>query len=195
MLDPLVIKLVSLAFALLLAAAAWHKLAAQARFRGILGAYQVLPELAVAPVAALIPALEAALAAAWALAWNLPATALATAALLAVYSLAIALNLRRGRTFIDCGCGFGAAGGQQLSGCLLWRNGALIALALSAALPSAGRDLLWIDYLGLACACFALMLIYAAASQLLLNAQTIQSWRGPAGPAKLAKERQRRHSS
>ena len=192
MLDPLVIKLVSLAFALLLAAAAWHKLAARARFRGILGAYQVLPELAVAPVAALIPTLEAALAAAWALAWNLPATALATAALLAVYSLAIALNLRRGRTFIDCGCGFGAVGGQQLSGRLLWRNGALIALALCAALPAAGRELLWIDYLGLACACLALILLDGAGSQLLLNAQTIQSWRQP---AKMAKEQRRRQSS
>ena len=192
MLDPLVIKLVSLAFALLLAAAAWHKLADQGRFRGILGTYQVLPELAVAPVAALIPTLEAALAAAWALAWNLPATALATAALLAVYSQAIALNLRRGRTFIDCGCGFGAVGGQQLSGRLLWRNGALIALALCAALPAAGRELLWIDYLGLACACLALILLYGAGSQLLLNAQTIQSWRQP---AKMAKEQRRRQSS
>jgi len=193
--DPLAIKLVSLAFALLLAAAAWHKLADQARFRGILGAYQVLPELAVAPVAALIPALEAALAAAWALAWNLPATGLATAVLLAVYSLAIALNLRRGRTFIDCGCGFGAAGGQQLSGRLLWRNGALIALSLSAALPAAGRELLWIDYLSLACACLVLILLYAAGNQLLLNAQTIESWCQPAKLPKPAIKQQRRQSS
>ena len=179
MLDPLAIKLIALAFALLLAAAAWHKLADQGRFRGILGAYRLLPEVAVAPAAAMIPALEAALAAAWALGWNLPATGLATAVLLAVYSCAIAVNLRRGRTFIDCGCGFGAAGGQQLSSRLLWRNGGMIALALVAITPAASRELLWVDYIGLGCACLVLILLYAAGSQLLLNAQTIQSWRKP----------------
>ena len=180
MLDPLVIKLVSLAFALLFAAAAWHKFADQGRFRGILSAYRMLPELAVSPVAALIPALEAALAAAWALGWNLPATALATAVLLAVYSCAIALNLLRGRTWIDCGCGFGAsAAGQLLSPRLLWRNSLLIVLALATVLPGTGRELVLVDYLSLAAACLVLILLYAAASQLLLNAQTIQSWRKP----------------
>ncbi len=185
MLDPLVIKLLSLAFALLLAGAAWHKFADHQRFRGILAAYELLPELAVAPVAALIATLEAALAAAWALGWNLPATAMATAVLLAVYSSAIALNLSRGRIYIDCGCGFGVKGAagnsQQLSNRLLWRNALLIALALTAALPPAGRDLLLIDFISLAAACLVMILLYAAAGQLLLNTQTIQSWRKPDG--------------
>ncbi|MYF00896.1 MAG: hypothetical protein F4234_12145 [Gammaproteobacteria bacterium] len=70
MLDPLVIKLLSLAFALLLAAAAWHKLTDPIRFRGILAAYRLLPEALVAPAAWLFAVLEIGLAIAWALGWN-----------------------------------------------------------------------------------------------------------------------------
>ncbi len=178
MLDPLVIKVLSLAFAVLLAAAAWNKLTDRARFRGIVAAYKVLPEMLVAPVAWLVAGLEASLTIAWALGWNLFVTAFATAGLLAVYTFAIALNLWRGRTYIDCGCGFGSTGGgQQLSNRLLPRNGLLILLALAAALPLTARELLLIDYVGLGGACLALALIYAGANQLLLNAQAINSWR------------------
>ncbi len=182
MLDPLYIKLLSLAFALLLAAAAWHKLSDRVRFRGILAAYQLLPEALATPAAWLFAILEACLAIAWALGWNLSMTAPATAALLGIYTLAIGLNLLRGRTFIDCGCGFGAAGGsgQQLSNRLLLRNALLIAAALTAALPPTARELLLIDYAGLAGACLVLALIYAGSNQLLLNAQSIDSWRKPA---------------
>ncbi len=184
MLDPLVIKLLSLAFALLLAGAAWHKLTDAARFRGILAAYRLLPAVLVAPAAWLFATLEIGLAAAWAIGWNPLATAAATAALLGVYTLAIGLNLLRGRTYIDCGCGFGAlgesGGGQQLSARLLLRNGVLIALTGLAALPSTGRELVLVDYAGLGGAFIVLALLYLGANQLLLNSQAINSWRKPA---------------
>ena len=179
MLDPLVIKVLSLAFAVLLAAAAWHKLSDRVRFRGILAAYQVLPEALVAPVAWITALLEITLAAAWALGWSLELAALATACLLSLYTLAIGVNLLRGRTYIDCGCGFGAHGVQQLSSRLLLRNAVLIALALAAALPPAPRELALVDYAGVAGACLVLALLYAGANQLLLNAQAINSWRKP----------------
>ncbi len=181
MLDPLVIKLLSLAFAVLLAAAAWHKLTDPVRFRGILAAYRLLPEALVAPAAWLFAVLEIGLAIAWALGWNPAATAAATAALLGVYTLAISVNLLRGRIYIDCGCGFGNSGGsgQQLSSRLLLRNASLTAAALAAALPPAPRQLLLTDYVGLAGACVVLALLYLGANQLLLNAQAINSWRKP----------------
>lgn len=179
MLDPLVIKVLSLAFAVLLAAAAWHKLSDRVRFRGILSAYQVLPEALVAPAAWFVALVEIALAVAWASGWSLEPAAWATACLLSLYTLAIGVNLLRGRTYIDCGCGFGAHGVQQLSGRLLLRNAVLIALALAAALPPAPRELILVDYAGLAGACLVLALLYAGANQLLLNAQAINSWRKP----------------
>lgn len=189
MLDPLVIKVISLAFALLLAAAAWHKLTDHARFRGILAAYEVLPAALAAPAAWLIAALEAMLAIAWALGWNVGVTATATAALLAVYTLAIGLNLLRGRTYIDCGCGFASSSaggnGQQLSGRLILRNALLIVLALTASLAPSPRELLLVDYFGIAGACLVLALLYTGGNQLLLNAQAINSWRKPlAGSSK-----------
>ena len=57
--------------------------------------------------------------------------AAAGAVLLAVYALAIGINLHRGRTSIDCGCG-GAA--QGISALHLLRNAVLIGLAVAVAL-------------------------------------------------------------
>ncbi len=178
MLDPVVAKAISLAFALLLAVAAWHKTTDHARFRGILTAYEVLPAGLAAPAAWLLAASEAALAAAWALGWRPALTASATAGLLTVYTLAIGLNLLRGRVHIDCGCGFGG-GGEQLSRRLLLRNFLLILLAPVAAAPVAARQWLWADYISLAGACLALALLYAAGEQLRRNAAAIGSWRKP----------------
>ena len=53
----------------------------------------------------------------------------AAAILLGLFSVAIGINLARGRSHIDCGC-FQSALRQQLSISLLVRNGFLIALAL-----------------------------------------------------------------
>ncbi|MGO4844024.1 MauE/DoxX family redox-associated membrane protein, partial [Rhizobiaceae sp. 2RAB30] len=54
-----------------------------------------------------------------------------------LYGTAIAVNLLRGRTRIDCGCG---GAGQGLSWFLVGRNTALLGLALIAAQqPAAGE--------------------------------------------------------
>ena len=68
-----------------------------------------------------------------------PATgSLMAALLLCLYTGAIAVNLGRGRTAIDCGCGGQAT---PLSGWLLTRNGLLLCLAwAAAALPSGTAD-------------------------------------------------------
>ena len=85
------------------------------------------------------------------------AGALLAIALLAVVSSAMALNLARGHTDIDCGCGgFGAAHQQPLHAGLLLRNAVLVLLALAAAAPGTGRALLWLDAVAVgACTLFA----------------------------------------
>ncbi len=128
MLDPLILKLVSIGFGLLLLLAAVHKLTALPKFRATLTAYEIMPGALIAPASILVPIVEALLGAAWL--FNIAPTfvAMTTAALLGSYLFAIAINLLRGRIHIDCGCTMGTAAGrdQQLSWGLVARNSILI---------------------------------------------------------------------
>lgn len=96
---------VAVSFAL----AAVAKLKAPADFLSAVAAYRLLPEPMLEPAARTLPWLE--LLAALLLAGSLfipallpPAAALA-GGLLLLFALAMAVNLRRGRTDLDCGCG------------------------------------------------------------------------------------------
>ncbi len=112
--------------------AAAHKVRNRLAFRAILGQYGLMPESLVGIVAPMIVAAE--IAAALALlvpAGTIPGvpTASLAALLLCVYCGAIAVNLMRGRTAIDCGCG---GEPTPLSGWLLVRNGLLLGLVFPA---------------------------------------------------------------
>lgn len=181
MIDPLLSRAVSLAFAVLLVAAAWHKLSRHDGFVAALGNYRLLPEALWRPAAGSIAALEAVLGIAWLTgAWSGPA-ARATAALMVVYAAAMAVNLFRGRVYIDCGCGLGrtSSGNPTLSWWLVGRNLVLAALALVAVLPRTQRELVLYDWLTLALALVAGVVLYAGAMQLLGNASVIASWSRP----------------
>ena len=184
LLDPAIELLISLLFALLLLSASVHKFVDRQRFKGILAAYRLIPALALPLLVVAVPLLELVLGLAWLSSTQLNFVAPVTALLLAVYTLAIGINLLRGNVDIDCGCGFAghsdnSTGYQRLSSGLLLRNGLLMALALATLLPANDRVLgIW-DYLFVAFACFGLLLLYAAGNQLLANKQRIDSWRTP----------------
>ncbi|MCC6847057.1 MAG: methylamine utilization protein MauE [Deltaproteobacteria bacterium] len=144
MLDPVVTLAVRAAFALLFAVAAWHKLRDRAGFRAVLAAYRVLPERVVPAAGVAVAALEGTLATAWLAPGAASVAAPATAALLAVYALAIGVNLARGRRTIDCGCGVGGAA-QPVGEGLVARNALLAAGALATLRPTTPRALVWID--------------------------------------------------
>ncbi len=180
MLDPLLIKTIATGFGLLLLLSAVHKLSSASSFRATLAAYQLLPDALVAPASRAIPIVELLLGGSWLLGYYaIRGTAVATAALLAVYTAAMLINIFRGRVHIDCGCGFSAssAGRQQLSTGLVLRNFALIAAALAAAVPVAPRELGAFDYVALVAATVALVFLYAATNQLLTNGAAIGAWR------------------
>src|SRR5262245_55902180 len=103
-LDPTVSWIVALGASVLFASAAVHKLRDWPRFTGALADYRVLPTHALPIAAPILVALEVAAAV---LVFS-PATRVAgawlAATLLACYAGALAINLRRGRTSIDCGC-------------------------------------------------------------------------------------------
>ncbi len=179
MLDPMILKLVSIGFGTLLLLAAAHKLTSLQEFRATLSAYEVLPDAFVSPVSALVPIIEALLGAAWLLAIQPVYVALASAVLLAGYTSGIVINLLRGRVHIDCGCTMGQSAGidQQLSWGLVARNALLIIVALTASLPATGRAIGWVDYVTLVAGLLAIVLLYSAANQLLSNGAAIGAWR------------------
>ncbi len=103
-----------------------------------------------------------------------PVAQLAGVALLAVVTGAVGVNLLRGRTDIDCGCG-GASGDQQLSWALVGRNAVLALFLAAAASPAAARDLQWLDYGTIAFATAIGFALYAAVNQLLANRPRLAS--------------------
>lgn len=179
MLDPLILKVISIGFGLLFLLAAIHKFSTAQQFRVILEEYQVMPRVLAGPVAPIVPLLEVLLSIGWFTGYRPQLVALSSAALLAVYTSAIGINLLRGRIHIGCGCGVAGSsdGDQQLSSGLLLRNSVLIGIALVAAIPATVRPFGAIDYVTLATTLLASALLYLAANQLLANGAAIGTWR------------------
>ncbi len=149
--------------------AAVHKIRHRLAFRGILADYRLLPGPLLPLIAPLVIGAEF-LAAILILApANIippPLAALPAAVLLFLYTGAIAVNLVRGRTGIDCGCG-GAA--TPLSAWLLLRNGLLLGLAGIVAIiqPAPVAPVI---YLFAAAPILFFWCAYAAGNQMLANA-------------------------
>lgn len=127
MLDPAIGALLAGLFALLFAAAAAQKLRAPAHFAEVFAAYRLLPAAA-ARLALLVPLLESLVAAALLVAATRRGAAGVGALLLAGYAAAIAINLRRGRLELACGCG-GANERRPIAPWMVVRN-VLLAVAL-----------------------------------------------------------------
>ena len=184
MIDPLIYRIIALSFSLLFFFAALHKLGNRGNFKAILLAYKILPAGTLNIVSLLIPVVELTLGLAWLVfspflvQYNL--VPLVSMMLLGSYTFSIALNLIRGRNYIDCGCGFAKNSGndiQQLSSGLVVRNSILILATLVAAFPSTARELGFIDHFALLMATLTLVLLYGGFNQLLSNRSAINTWR------------------
>ena len=101
---------------------------------GVVANYRLLPAAMVAPVAMLLPPAELALGTALLLGGHWLA-ATGAIALLLLFAAAMAINIRRGRSQIDCGCGRSQLR-QPLSWLLVVRNIALSAVLLPRLLPT-----------------------------------------------------------
>jgi hypothetical protein len=181
MIDPFIVKAVSIVLGLMLLAAAWHKLSSLPAFTTVLFDYHLLPSFLVSFMALVIPAVEILLGAGWLTGVAMNIVAPLTAGLFAIYGSAIAINLLRGRLHISCGCGLGGASSenQPLSWVLVARNTVLLLLALLPLVPIADRAMVWIDWLTLTATLVTSALLYLGASQLLQNSSAIRSWRNP----------------
>src|SRR5690606_28375592 len=126
---------------------AFDKLRDFAAFEGVVAGYRLLPSVLHRPFAAAFVGAEVA-AGALLLApdWR-AAGAVLTLAVLLVATLGVAINLLRGNTDIDCGCGGLANASGGLSWWLVARNGLplLLAAMVLASAGQASRDLVWLD--------------------------------------------------
>ena len=118
---------------LIFARAAWHKLGEFTEFTGFVADYKLVPERLVGPVSFAIVGAECASVTLQLVPNGRPFGLGIAVLMLLAYAGAMAINIRRGRASIECGCG-GAV--QPLAWSLVIRNGLLAALGLAAlALP------------------------------------------------------------
>ena len=158
MIDPVVHYLLVCLLALVFVQGGAAKLTARDEFQGVVSSYRLLPPAMVPVFAALLPFAELAAG----IGVILPATrhsgAALAFALLVMFALAMAINLARGRTEIDCGC-FKSGFRQTISGWLVGRN----------LLLAAGAALLWLPAGGRAIGNFDVFLVIAASLMLFLG--------------------------
>jgi hypothetical protein len=156
-----------LAMAAIFATAALHAMRDWDRYAAVVQAYRIVPEAGGLFAARLLPPLQLCVA----IALLLPASAyfgiVAGCGLMSMFTAAISINLRRGRTHIDCGCGGGDS--QKISSALVLRNLVLLALLACASMPGIGLDAA--STVGVAGMAAFLIALYFAANQLMINAQ------------------------
>ena len=164
--DPLVILIACGVLISVFVRAIWHKLSDYDVFRASFADYEILPQNLIAPAAAILLVGEAAIVAGLVIPLTRPAAAIGAMLLLVLYGGAIALNLRRGRYTIDCGCG---GPGQGLSWFLVARNAILAVIAgLAAAAPEA-RGISISDALILGMSVITVWLLILATEQVAAN--------------------------
>jgi uncharacterized membrane protein len=167
--DPAVAWTVACVLATVFGAAGATKLRALEVFAGVVANYRLLPEAAVRPVAYALPVVEVVAAVCLLVPAPRPLAAAVVVLLLLAFAAAMAVNLRRGRDHIDCGC-FVSLLRQRIGWPLVARN---LLLAAACGLPlvvadggTAGRALTGLDGFTVVGATASLLLLYAAIGRL-----------------------------
>lgn len=139
--DPVVIRSLGAMLSVLLLIGSWQKLRDMVVFAAAVDNYRLLPESLVTPVAWAVALSEAAAGVLLLLNDTTAAGAWFSLALLATVTSAVVINLLRGHTAIDCGCG--GLSSQPLAWSLVARNVVLMGIALLAAQEGSSRPLVW----------------------------------------------------
>lgn len=168
--DPVIQLSVRLIVVAVFGLAVLHKWRDPRVFRALLDDYRLVPESLTGFAAAGLILAETLVVVGVAL--GVPIAYWSAVALLALYTVAISVNLIRGRRDIDCGCA-GPAARQNLSGWLVLRNGGLIALASVLLWPVGSRTLLWLDGVSVLATAAGFLVIYHTANQLAATHQQL----------------------
>ena len=163
--DPALILLALPLLGVIFAAAAVTKLKQLDTFMGVVERYDLLPRVVVRPFAYVLPVVELGAA----LGLLLPVTRAPAAAVLIVlllaFATAMAINLARGRSDIDCGCFIGVRK-QRISWALVVRNLVLAGFGLTLLAEGSGRPLAALDWFTIVVAACSLLLLYEAIGRL-----------------------------
>ena len=184
MMDPVILMVCIASTAIIVLASAVPKWREPSRFRASLEAFALLPAFSIKPLSFLLPAFEAAGALGLLFADTRTAGAITLIALFTLFAAALAINVLRGNTDIDCGCsGFIVASraSERAPKAIGWWHVAracmLVALAAFTLVPEAGRALVWFDYLSAgACTLFAVAAWFTL-DVLLVNLPKLDSLR------------------
>jgi hypothetical protein len=161
-----------LAIAAIFLEAAQHALSDRQEFAGVVAAYRIAPVSWAEAVGAVLPGMQIVAAVALMVPRLAAPGAWLALALLLLFTAAITLNLRRGRTHIDCGCG---GDSQRISTALVMRN--LVLTAGVAGTLAAPVHVHFGAAFTVGAAGFAVFLtgLYFAANQLMANAQAFRA--------------------
>ena len=177
--DPVIIIIISICMSLMFGIAAVHKLRAFALFKATMNEYRLVPRALSGGVAFVMVATELAVA----LLVLIPAThtisLLVMALLLFVYTIAIGINLLRGRRNIDCGCS-GPAARHEISEWLMLRNLVLLSLVLLATNPFTLRPMNWLDAVVVLFSVMVASGLFMGINQLLAQAPRLAALRAGA---------------
>jgi uncharacterized membrane protein YphA (DoxX/SURF4 family) len=166
-LDPSIDWMLRIVLAATFAMASFHKLRDMDRFREILISYRLPLGSGTPLLAKAIPVFELIVAISLIVIPGYISGAAALCLLLA-YSSAIALNLQRGRTDLDCGCS-GPAHRQPIGLGLLLRNALLAAMAALTMLPTSARMQVWLDAIPILLGAFVSITLFAGFEAALRN--------------------------
>ncbi len=177
-LDPALDLALRGAIAVLFVTAAWHKLKDPVAFWQVLAAYRVLPTWFARPASFFIPIAESATALFLLVLPTSSVPLIAAMSLWILYGLAMAFNLLRGRTQLDCGCG-GVGADQTIGWPLVARNGVLVGFTALLLLPVGPRTFIWLDFATALFGVAILVLLYASCEHLLRNSVLLKHDKAP----------------
>jgi hypothetical protein len=176
--EPVAIIFCQLSLAVIFGLGAWGKFRDLEEFTGIVRNYRLLPEFAIRPVAYLMPVLEAMIAVTLLLGTVQPYPAMGAFVLLAIFAVAMGINILRGRRYIDCGC-FRTKLKQRLSWWLVVRNGLLMAmsavLVVTAGSPGMTRPIALLDVYTGTMATIVVVLFYVVLGHVLSEAPKFET--------------------
>jgi hypothetical protein len=138
--DPLFALTIALLLAALFAGSAVHKLIAWNEWQGVAQNYRLIPPGIGPFMAGLIPCAELLASALLVMPRERPLGGTIAAGLLWLYGSAMAINVLRGRTNIDCGC-FGSRLAHGISAWMVVRNAVMGTVALTLCMSVTRRPL------------------------------------------------------